>query len=62
LGETRALKRNSPKKKLMVGNFFVVAEGKKNRRNFENKEKPKKKGKWGFEVVKYLVRGRGGFI
>jgi hypothetical protein len=33
----------------MVGNFFVVAEGKKNRRKFENKEK-QRKGKWGFEV------------
>lgn len=46
----------------MVGNFFVVAEGKKKRRKFENKEKQKKKGKWGFEVVKHLVRRGGGFI
>jgi hypothetical protein len=45
----------------MVENFFVVAEGKKNRRKFENKEK-QRKGKWGFEVLKYLVRRGGGFL
>ncbi len=47
----------------MVGNFFIVAEGKKNRRKFENKEN-QRNGKWGFEVLKYLVRcgGGGGFL